>query len=124
MRSHKKIIIDTFGYLILTLNMVAANYIDPNSEVKLGEKIYIERCKVCHGNKGNGKTFAANALFPPPKNFKSETTQKELNRERMIRSVTKGRHNTAMMPWEDILSKKEIYSVVDYIRQVLMKLHK
>ena len=121
---HKKIIIHTLGYLILTLNTVAANHIDPSNEVKLGKKIYNERCEVCHGSNGNGKTFAANALFPPPKNFKSETTQKELNRERMIRSVTKGRPTTAMMPWKNILSKQEINSVVDYIRQVLMKFQK
>jgi mono/diheme cytochrome c family protein len=38
----------------------------------------------------------------------------------MIRSVTKGRPNTAMMPWENILSEQEILSVVNYIRQKFM----
>ena len=110
------------GYLILTLSTIAASHLAPISALPIGEKIYHDRCEVCHGNQGDGKTFAANALFPPPKNFTVKTTQKELTRERMIRSVTRGRPSTAMMPWESILSKQEIHSVVDYIRQVLIKL--
>ena len=124
MPSCKKIIRNTLGYLILALNTVSANHLVPVSEVPLGEKIYHDRCEVCHGSQGDGKTFAANALFPPPKNFRAESTKKELPRERMIRSVTRGRSGTAMMPWESILSKQEIHSVVNYIRQVLMGLHK
>ena len=100
MPSCKKIIRNTFGYLILALNTIAANHFAPTSEVTLGKKIYHDRCEVCHGSQGDGKTFAANALFPPPKNFTTRTTKK---------------------PWESVLSKQEIYSVVDYIRQVLMR---
>ena len=117
----KKIIRNTLGYLILALNTMAASHLVPSSEVTTGKKIYHDRCKVCHGSQGNGKTFAANALFPPPKNFTAGTAKKELTLERMILSVTRGRPSTAMMPWESVLSKQEIYSVVDYIRQVLMK---
>jgi len=124
MSSCKKILRNTFGYLILALNTIGANHFAPTSEVALGKKIYHDRCEVCHGSQGDGKTFAANALFPPPKNFTRKTDKKELTRGRMIRSVTIGRPNTAMMPWENILSKQEIYSVVDYIRRVLMKSQK
>ena len=124
MLSCKKITRNILGYLILTLNTVAANHLAPTSEVSLGKKIYHDRCEVCHGSQGDGKTFAANVLFPPPKNFRTKSTKKELPRERMIRSVTRGRSGTAMMPWESILSKQEIHSVVNYIRQNLMGLHK
>ena len=124
MPSCKKIIRNTLGYLILALNTIAANHFAPTSEVTLGKKIYRDRCEVCHGSQGDGKTFAANVLFPPPKNFTIGTTKKELPRERMIRSVTRGRSGTAMMPWESILSKQEIHLVVNYIRQILMGLHK
>ena len=119
-KNHKKYI----GYLILALSTVAANHLPPTSEIPLGKKIYHDRCEVCHGSQGDGKTFAANALFPPPKNFTAEATKKDLPRERMIRSVTRGRPGTAMMPWESILSKQEIHSVVNYIRQILMGLQK
>ena len=118
----KNIIRNTLGYLILALSTTAASHLVPSSEITTGKKIYHDRCEVCHGSQGNGKTFAANALFPSPKNFTATATKKQLNRERMIRSVTKGRPGTAMMPWENILSKQEIYLVVGYIRQVLMRL--
>ena len=120
----KKIIRNTLGYLTLALNTIAANHLVTTSEVTLGKKIYHNRCEVCHGSQGDGKTFAVNALFPPPKNFTTGTAKKKLTRERMIRSVTRGRPGTAMMPWESTLSKQEIHSVVNYIRQILMGLQK
>ena len=118
----KKIIINTFGYLIIIINTVAATHLVAKGEVSLGKKIYLDRCAVCHGSQGDGKTFAANALYPTPKNFTAKITKKELTRERMIESIAKGRPGTAMMPWERILSKQEIYSVVKYIQQTLMRL--
>ena len=118
----KKIIARTLGYLMLATNTIAANHLTPNNDTVLGKKIYHDRCKACHGNRGDGKTFASNALYPPPKNFTGKNTKAELTRARMIRSITKGRPNTAMMPWEKVLSKQEIHSVVSYIRKELMRL--
>ena len=112
------------GFLILSLSTIAASHHIPTSDIALGKKIYHERCEVCHGNLGDGKTFAANTLFPPPKNFTSKSAKTELSFKRMIRSVTKGRPNTAMMPWETVLSKQEILSVVNYIQQKFMSSQK
>ena len=122
MYASNKIIINVLGYLILIINTVAANHLVATSKVSLGKKIYHDRCEVCHGSKGDGKTFAANALYPTPKNFTAKVSKKELTRERMIESITRGRPGTAMMPWERILSKQEIHSVVNYIQQILMEL--
>ena len=120
----KKISIYILSYLILTGNSIAANHHPIKSKIEQGKKIYHDHCKVCHGGKGDGKTFAANVLFPPPKNFLDNTTHAKLTRETMIRSITKGRPTTAMMPWEKVLSEQEILSVVTYIRKELMKLEK
>ena len=121
MSSHKKITLSALGYLALSFNIIAASHL-MTSNIALGKKIYHDRCEACHGNQGDGKTFAANVLFPPPKNFTAEATKEALTLERMIHSVVKGRPNTAMMPWESVLSKQEIRSVVGYIRQALMGL--
>ena len=118
----KKNIARVLGYLILAGNTTAANHLNLSSNTVLGGEIYHDRCEVCHGGRGDGKTFAANALYPPPKNFTAKNTKAELTRARMIRSITKGRPNTAMMPWEKVLSKQEIHSVVSYIRKELMRL--
>ena len=122
MPTRQKIIRNIFGYLILSFSTISANHDALTSDITVGKKIYHDHCEACHGNQGDGKTFAANALFPPPKNFTTESTKKELTRERMAHSITKGRPNTAMMPWKNVLSEQEIHSVVKYIRQILMRL--
>ena len=91
-------------------------------ELETGRDIFYKYCKACHGDKGDGKTFAANVLNPPPKNFTTEASKKELTEQRMIRSITKGRKNTAMMPWQSRLTKEEIRAVVHYIRKKLMQI--
>ncbi len=96
-------------------------FADP-ANLETGRDIFYKHCKACHGDKGDGKTFAANVLNPPPKNFTAEKSKKELTEERMIESVTKGRKGTAMMPWKSNLTQKEIRAVVYYIRKELMQL--
>ena len=91
-------------------------------ELETGRDIFYKYCKACHGDRGDGKTFAANVLNPPPKNFTTEASKKELTEQRMIRSITKGRKNTAMMPWQSRLTKEEIRAVVHYIRKKLMQI--
>lgn len=91
------------------------------ADLETGRDIFYKHCKACHGDKGDGKTFAANVLNPPPKNFTAEKSKKELTEERMTKSITKGRKGTAMMPWESNLSKDEIQAVVHFIRKKLMR---
>ena len=90
--------------------------------LEVGRDIFFKHCKACHGNKGDGKTFAANVLNPPPKNFTLEKSKQELTQKRMVKSVTEGRKGTAMMPWKSRLSHQEIQSVVEYIRKKFMNL--
>ena len=91
-----------------------------SANLEIGRDIFYKHCKACHGDKGDGKTFAANVLNPPPKNFTAKKSKKELTEARMIHSVTKGRKGTAMMPWESNLTKDEIRAVVRYIRNKLI----
>ena len=101
---------------LLSLPQAFASPIDSET----GLNIFFKHCKACHGTKGDGKTFAANVLSPPPKNFTSEKSKQELTKNRMIRSVAEGRKGTAMMPWGSRLTAQEIQAVVKYIRKELM----
>lgn len=92
-----------------------------NSFKKVGKGIYGEHCRVCHGDNGDGKTFVANVLNPPPRNFKNPLIIDSLSREQMVYSVTNGRPGSGMMPWRLNLSKKEIEAVVGYIRSEFMQ---
>ncbi len=102
---------------LLSLPQAHANPIN----LETGRDIFFKHCKACHGDKGDGQTFAANVLNPPPKNFTSEKSKKELTEVRMIQSVTDGRKGTAMMPWKSRLTADEIQAVVQYIRKKLMR---
>ena len=105
-------------FFILVLPKAFSNSLDSET----GRDIFFKHCRACHGDKGDGKTFAANVLNPPPKNFTSENSKQELTEERMIQSVAEGRKGTAMMPWKSRLTQQEIHAVVLYIRKSLMQL--
>ena len=122
MNSVRKIFFRTVGLLLLGSGLIAANHHSSTTDLELGKKIYHDRCKACHGDRGDGQTFATNALNPPPKNFTTMTSRRELTHKRMIRSITQGRPGTAMMPWKDVLSPNEIKSVASYVRMTLMGL--
>ena len=122
MEGYWRALLSTALFLIFISGSLLPKAFADSSDLETGRDIFYKHCKACHGDKGNGKTFAANVLNPPPKNFTSEKTKKELTEERMIYSVTKGRKGTAMMPWESNLTEQEIRSVVHYIRKELMKL--
>ena len=110
------------GFLIGVLFLFVPQAFAEGTNLDIGRDIFFKHCKVCHGSKGDGKTFAANVLNPPPKNFMSEKSKQELTEKRMIRSVSEGRKGTAMMPWKLRLTLTEIRAVVSYIRFGLMGL--
>lgn len=108
-----------FSWVLFNLVSVSQVF---SADLETGRDIFHKHCQACHGDKGDGKTFAANVLNPPPKNFTADDSKKILTEKRMLLSVTKGRRGTAMMPWESNLTKDEIRAVVRYIRKKLMKL--
>ena len=111
------------GFLIGVLFLCVPQTFAEGTDLDIGRDIFFQHCKACHGSKGDGKTFAANVLNPPPKNFISEKSKQELTEKRMIRSVSEGRKGTAMMPWKSRLTSTEIRAVVSYIRFGLMGLN-
>lgn len=85
-----------------------------------GRVVYAEYCSVCHGERGDGRSRAMGSLMPPPRDFTNAAAKAELTRERMIRSVTFGRPETAMVGFKSQLNDKDIQAVVDYIRTGFM----
>lgn len=108
------------GFLMHPTPGLSTDPIEPAGEIQTGAAIYQKRCKACHGVQGDGKTFAAGVLDPPPRDFTTDRAKEELTRRRMIASVAEGRRGTAMMPWKSNLSREEIRAVVAYIRKTFM----
>jgi len=117
-----KIFFSWAGVFIWFFILVSPKAFSNSLDSETGRDIFFKHCRACHGDKGDGKTFAANVLNPSPKNFTSENSKKELTEDRMIQSVTEGRKGTAMMPWKSRLTQQEIHAVVLYIRKSLMQL--
>ncbi|MDH5784233.1 MAG: c-type cytochrome [Chromatiales bacterium] len=77
--------------------------------------LYHNYCSVCHGDRGNGQSKANMALNPPPRDFGSASSRRELTRERIIHAIANGRPNTAMVGWSSQLSGKETAALADYL---------
>lgn len=112
-------------YLFIFLLLTAINLLESHAEeltpLKKGEKLYDSHCAVCHGDKGDGKTWVSETLDPKPQNFTDPKASKTLTKKRMMQSITNGREGTAMQPFKTQLSKDEIELIVDYIRTAFMK---
>jgi len=85
---------------------------------KEGKSLYTTNCSSCHGNKGEGNGPASAALNPKPKNLTSEKVQSQTDGA-IFWKITTG--NPPMVSWQKVLSEKERWSLVDYIRQLKTK---
>lgn len=83
-------------------------------DASIGRQIFAHGCSVCHGDRGDGRSWATDSLDPPPADF---TSGIYLNAERqdLIDLVTFGKEETAMVGFASQMSAEEIASVVDYI---------
>jgi mono/diheme cytochrome c family protein len=84
-------------------------------DASLGRAIYAKTCSVCHGDRGNGASWAKNGLNPAPFDFTSQKAR-DLSRRHMINTVAYGSPGTAMVGYGIQLSREQISAVVDYIR--------
>ena len=93
----------------------------PLADASVGRHIYARTCSVCHGERGDGASWAKNSLDPPPRDF-TEPESLRLTRREMVNAVTYGVDGTAMMPFATQFSREEITAVVDFVRESFMAL--
>lgn len=91
----------------------------PTVDASAGRAIYARTCSVCHGDRGNGASWAQNSLNPSPRDFTAPKA-KELSRRHMINTVTYGSPSSAMKGFAVQMSRAEIAAVVDYIRSTFV----
>ncbi|QDZ27708.1 c-type cytochrome [Noviherbaspirillum sp. UKPF54] len=104
------------------VDYVRANFMPANisNDMNRGRLVYAKNCSVCHGDKGDGRSRAQASLNPPPRDFTAPAAKTDLSKERMLKSVTYGRPETAMAGFQTQLSADDINAVVDYIRSSFM----
>lgn len=95
------------------------NPLPMNLEVlRLGRRIYTGHCEVCHGVHGDGRGPAAiiAEYKPAPRDFTNRELMSQKTDGMLFYSISKGVHGTMMIPREKILSEKERWAVIWYIR--------
>ena len=94
-----------------------------------GEKIYMKKakpmaCQMCHGKKGDGTGKLGKAFKSPkaPRNFTCKATMKKVSAGQMFWIIKNGSKNQpAMVAHKKTLKDKQIWDLVKYIREDLMK---
>ena len=98
---------------------------DVSRDATLGERVYMERCALCHGPRGWGNGSAAPSLIPRPRDFtsgdykyKSTPADEPPTEADLLAVVRDGLDASAMPYWGDVLSEEEMLAVVRYIRDL------
>jgi mono/diheme cytochrome c family protein len=98
---------------------------DLPADTPLGQRVFIERCAVCHGPEGQGNGPAAPSMIPRPRDFtlgqfKYKTTPagQPPSDEDLLRVVSNGLPASAMPYFGDILSETELTAVIAYIKSL------
>lgn len=92
------------------------------SDLGKGAELYHDNCSVCHGDRGNGQSWAMHTLNPPPKDFTSRDSKERLSEVKMFNAIKYGRPGTAMVAWGSRLNDEEIITIVKFIRKTFMGL--
>ncbi len=87
-----------------------------NGDKDAGSRIFLQYCSYCHGQKGDGRTAAAEVLDPKPRDF---TSPPRLSVEQITAAIRKGRESSAMPSFAKVLSSAEIKAVAEYVTQRL-----
>lgn len=95
-----------------------------SADAAVGKEIYFRYCHFCHGQKGQGDGPVGIALTPHPADFVADTKRMSKTDAELYKSITEGIHKEiggeamSMPRWADILSEKERWSVLAFIRQL------
>jgi mono/diheme cytochrome c family protein len=87
------------------------------SEYEQGEKLFNEKCQICHGKKGDGNGPAAVAFSPRPANFSDPKFWQKFNDAIIADTI---RHGHGMMPAFD-LTPDQIKAIIDYMEHTFKK---
>lgn len=95
-------------------------------KLNAGRVAYLQYCRACHGEKGDGKGPAAPGLRPPPRDFTQGSfkfggvlDQKLPRDEDLVRIVRAGLHGTAMVGWE--VPDRKLDEIIQYLKTLSPK---
>jgi mono/diheme cytochrome c family protein len=84
--------------------------------VALGNKVYADRCALCHGAEGKGDGAAAAGLNPKPRNHTDGSYMSTRTDEDLLNVIRNGKGG--MPAWGAVLSEAEIQAVLKHVRSL------
>lgn len=76
------------------------------------QRVYEQRCQVCHGARGRGDGPSAAALTPRPRDYTDKTWQASVSDESLVRAIIEGGISSGksqlMPPNRDLAEKPEV----------------
>ena len=84
-----------------------------------GEQVFHNNCVVCHGEKGEGDGIGGKALNVKPANFTDAKLMSLETDGSLFWKISEGR--LPMLSWKAILTEKQRWQVVDYLRTLSRK---
>lgn len=90
-------------------------------QIQKGAGVYKLKCAKCHGDKGKGDGSYGVGLRIAPADLTDTGLASFYSDEGRKQIIRKGIVGTAMVAWDEILTKKEIDAVYVYIKQFVAK---
>jgi len=87
-----------------------------SGDLAAGQKVYQERCVLCHGATGHGDGPGAAALNPKPRNHTDGSYMNGRTDDELLTVIRNGKG--AMPAWGKILSDDEIHAVLKHVRSL------
>jgi len=84
-------------------------------DVFAGQDLYKQKCEVCHGYDGSGKTESGGGLYPQPLDLRSREV-KQATDGQLFHFIRNGIRNTAMPAWQ--LPDQDTWRLVLFIRNL------
>ena len=107
--------------IVFTAPRKLAGKVVPAEVLNEGRVAYLQYCRACHGDKGDGRGPAAEGLRPPPRNFTQGEfkfawvlDQKLPRDEDLVRIVRSNLHGSAMLGWE--VPEPQLMKIVQYLK--------
>jgi mono/diheme cytochrome c family protein len=102
---------------IVLLGLLALATTARAADLKVGGRLYAERCSSCHGDHGGGDGPAAAAYVPRPRNFRDAAFWRDRTIDQVEAIVKRGKPGTMMPPFDGVLTDAEIDDVARYVQQ-------
>lgn len=85
--------------------------------INRGQNLFVEKCAVCHGEKGDGNGPAAESFEIPPWSFTDGTTG-DYSDGYLFQKIKNGGEWYEMPPFGFILKEIDIWDLVNYLRSL------